>query len=87
MSALLEGVEAIEIEGRKIVQGMINYNTPELRADLVKFLESATADESPHVEIETSQRAEVESVSLELKGVEFNEEDGDEIDVALCTCD
>jgi PIN domain len=83
MNALLEGVEAIELEGRKIVQGMIDDDTPEIRADLVKFLELATTDESPHVEIESSQRAEVEDVSLTLKDVEFNEEDGDEIDVTL----
>jgi PIN domain len=83
MSALLEGVEAIEIVGRKIVQGMIDDDTSERRADLVKFLEFATTDESPHVEIESSQMAEVEDVSLALKDLEFNVEDGDEIDVTL----
>ena len=83
VKVLLVGVESTEIEGRQVLQYLIDNDPPELRADLEKFLRNATENENPHLEFTTDMQATEDYSSLTLLEFDFLHEDAGEIDISI----
>lgn len=83
MNALLEGVEAIEVEGRRVLQNLIDSDPPELRNNFVKFLEHATENEYPYLEYSSDMQASEDYASLTLSDIDFVSENADDMEVTI----